>query len=151
MRPRPASRVPLALAALPCAAKPMSIDYPARGGLTIRMDRRLPSPSGVAGKHPRKDGCGSPAISASATAGALVLMDEATGLDYAPVRVASCDRTGGSVLRPLLSLGRFEMTEARGTPVGDIEAALLALHAGRERGAAVEAASIDDHDKRLYE
>ena len=35
MRPRPASRVPLALAALPCAAKPMAIDYPARSGLTI--------------------------------------------------------------------------------------------------------------------
>src|SRR5215208_4959687 len=78
MRPRPASRVPLALAALPCAAKPMSIDYPARGALTIRMDRCSPSPSGVAGKHPRTDGCGSPAISASATAGALVLIASAS-------------------------------------------------------------------------
>ena len=36
----------------------MSIDYPARSGLTIRMDRRVRSPSGVAAKQPRETGVG---------------------------------------------------------------------------------------------
>ena len=49
----------LALAALPCAAGPMPSDYPARGEVS-RMDRRLPRPSGVAGKHPRRTGAAPP-------------------------------------------------------------------------------------------
>ena len=115
----------------------MSIDYPARGGLTIRMDRRLPRPPGVAGKHPRKtvwtphhqrlgDGRG---VGAHGRKG--------RGWATLPCGVASCDSTADLHFDHFLSLRRFEMTEARGTPVGDMEAALHALPADRELGRAI--------------